>query len=152
MVVGLRERGAEVAKSEAVDEALALEMLKSLVDRDQPAVAVLLSGDGGFKEHLVPDDGQGLGAEVLCFSCIASPEAEADSPWFRWPRQIPVKLDPWCPPALTYRQELTDSGTPRIARESEPLDLKKVGPRCSRGCVARQSGGSRRRGPVYAVG
>jgi hypothetical protein len=48
MIVDLYERGAESGKEQAVDDALALQMLASLVDREQPAVAVLISGDGGF--------------------------------------------------------------------------------------------------------
>ncbi len=33
-----------------VDQVLMLEMMNSVVDRDKPAVAVLLSGDGGFED------------------------------------------------------------------------------------------------------
>jgi len=33
-----------------VDQVLMLEMMNSVVDRDNPAVAVLLSGDGGFED------------------------------------------------------------------------------------------------------
>ncbi len=49
MIIDLQERGALSGKEQGVDEALQLEMMNSLVDRDVPAVAVLLSGDGGLR-------------------------------------------------------------------------------------------------------
>lgn len=68
LVVGLQERGAESGREQGVDEALKVEMMNSVLDRDRPAVAVLLSGDGGFRDTLDRMLKHGWGVEVLCFS------------------------------------------------------------------------------------
>jgi hypothetical protein len=121
MIVDLQERGAQSGKEIAVDEALELEMLKSVLDRDKPAVAVLVSGDGGFRPTLDRMLNAGWGVEVLSFSKGFSSKlvqiARGTSGRGKY-----VRLDPWYN-QLTYRQELTDTA-PRLVRESEPLDLK----------------------------
>lgn len=122
MVVGLQERGAESGKEIAVDEALKLEMLMSVVDREPPAVAVLLSGDGGYRSILDRMLKRGWGVEVLSFSKGLSPKL-VQIAHGTGGRGKYVKLDPWYE-QLTYRQELLDTG-PQVGRRSEPLDLRR---------------------------
>jgi hypothetical protein len=83
-IVDLQERGASSGKEQGVDQALQLEMMNSVVDRDKPAVAVLLTRDGGFRHR---STGCSRTAGGLRFSasrrasrrsCSASPKAPAD--------------------------------------------------------------------------
>ena len=121
LVVGLHERGAASGKEQAVDEALALEMLASGMDRDPPAVAVLLSGDGGFKQHVDRLLKKGWGVEVCCFSNGFSKTLKRISVGTSG-RGKYIELDTWYH-QLTYRQELGEDGLPRVVRRSDPLDL-----------------------------
>ncbi|MEX2032712.1 MAG: NYN domain-containing protein [Dehalococcoidia bacterium] len=122
VIVDLQERGAESGREVAVDEAISLEMLKSVIDRDQPAVAVLLSGDGDFREIVDRMLRKQWGVEVLSFSKGFSSRlvqiARGSGGRGKY-----VKLDDWYL-QLTYLQELDEFG-PRIDRASEPLDLSK---------------------------
>jgi uncharacterized LabA/DUF88 family protein len=122
MIVGLQERGAESGKEQAVDEALALEMLTSLVDREQPAVAVLLSGDGGFRPYVDRLLKKGWGVEVCCFSKGFSSKLTRIATGSGG-RGKYVRLDPWYF-QLTYLQQLRIDGIPELTRPSEPLDLR----------------------------
>jgi hypothetical protein len=119
LIIDLQERGAESGKEQAVDEALELEMMKSLWDRrEAPAVAVVLSGDGGFKGTLDRMLEGGWGVEVLSFSRGFSRKLQQIARGSGG-RGKYVKLDPW------YRQlvYLQDFDGPLI-RETDPLDLK----------------------------
>jgi len=122
MVVGLQERGAQSGKEVAVDEALKLAMLESVIDREPPAVAVLLSGDGGYRSTLDRLLKRGWGVEVLSFSKGLSPKL-VQIAHGTGGRGKYVKLDPWYN-QLTYRQELLDTG-PHVVRQSEPLDIAR---------------------------
>ena len=68
LIVDLQERGAESGKEQGVDAGLRLEMMTSVLDRDVPAVAVLLTGDGGFREFADRMIAKQWGVEVLSFS------------------------------------------------------------------------------------
>lgn len=68
----LFERGAASGKEQAVDQALQVQMLRALVDEQQPQVAVLLTGDGrgyadgvGFHADLKRLYDKGWAIEVL---------------------------------------------------------------------------------------
>lgn len=122
MIVGLQERGAESGKEQAVDEALALEMLSSVLDREQPAVAVLLSGDGDFRPFVDRMLKARWGVEVCCFSKGFSPKLTRIAVGSGG-RGKYVKLDPWYL-QLTYLQELDENGAPRVIRPSLPLDIR----------------------------
>lgn len=122
VIVDLQERGADTGKEIAVDEALKLEMANSALDRDQPAVAVLLSGDGDFRDTLDRMLKKGWGVEVLSFSKGFSGRLRQIAHG-TYGRGKYVKLDDWYY-QLSYRQELDEIG-PKIVRESLPLDLSK---------------------------
>jgi hypothetical protein len=68
ITVGLQERGAATGKEQGVDPAIQLEMMTSVLDRTTPAVAVLISGDGDFREYADRMLDKGWGVEVLCFA------------------------------------------------------------------------------------
>lgn len=72
--VELQERGAESGKEQGVDQALRLKMLESLVDYEEPAVAVLLTGDGGFAGDAQRLLRGGWGVEVLSWKANLSGE------------------------------------------------------------------------------
>lgn len=119
LIVDLQERGAESGKEQAVDEVLELEMMKSLWDRrEAPAVAVLLSGDGGFKETLDRMLDGGWGVEVLSFSKGFSTKLQQIARG-SGERGKYVKLDPWYP-QLVYLQDFDGP----LIRSADPLDLK----------------------------
>jgi hypothetical protein len=119
MIIDLQERGAQSGKEQAVDEALELQMMKSLWDRrESPAVAVLLSGDGGFKETLGRMLDGGWGVEVLSFSTGFSPKLQQIAHGSGG-RGKYVKLDPWYK-QLVYLQDFDGP----LIRETDPLDLK----------------------------
>jgi hypothetical protein len=114
--VELQERGADSGREQAVDEALQLHMLRSLADRHPPAVAVLLTGDGGFRQDVDRMLGAGWGVEVLSFSGGFSQQLRRISAGHGG-RGKYVELDDWYK-QLTYLQQ-TD-GT--ITRAHEALD------------------------------
>jgi len=117
LIVDLQERGAYSGKEQAVDQVLQLEMMNSIIDRDSPAVAVLLSGDGGFRPTVGRMLKQGWGVEVLSFSNGFSPklrnlDAETGG------QAKAITLDAWYR-QLIYLQALTGG----IIRATDPLDL-----------------------------
>ncbi|MFZ2112926.1 MAG: NYN domain-containing protein [Solirubrobacteraceae bacterium] len=74
VIIDLQERGAESGKEQGVDQALKLEMMNSIVDREQAAVMVLLSGDGGFLDTVERALNKGWGSK-----CSRSPRASLQS-------------------------------------------------------------------------
>jgi hypothetical protein len=118
MIVDLQERGAQSGREQGVDQALQLEMMNSLVDRERPAIAVLLTGDGGYRPYCDRLLKKGWGVEVLCFSKGFSPKLQqiARSSGGRGKY---IKLDNWYR-QLTYLQ--APDGT--IIRHADPLDLR----------------------------
>lgn len=118
MIVDLQERGAESGKEQGVDQALQLEMMNSLVDREKPAVAVVLTGDGHFRPYVDRMLKNGWGVEVLSFSKGFSPKlvqiARGSGGRGKY-----VRLDPWYK-QLTYLQ----SPDGEIIRRSDALDLR----------------------------
>jgi uncharacterized LabA/DUF88 family protein len=118
VLVDLQERGAQSGKEQGVDQALQLEMMNSLVDRDKPAVAVLLTGDGGFKPSVDRLLAKGWGVEVLCFSKGFSNKLTRIARGSAG-RGKYVKLDPWYK-QLTYLQ----SPDGEIVRHAELLDMR----------------------------
>jgi NYN domain len=119
LIVDLQERGAASGKEQGVDQALQLEMMNSLVDRETPAVAVLLTGDGDFRPSVDRLLKHGWGVEVLCFSKGFSPKLQKIATGSGG-RGKYVKLDPWYR-QLTYLQ--APDGT--ILRHADVMDLKK---------------------------
>lgn len=117
MTVDLQERGAQSGKEVAVDTALENEMLKSLVDREKPAVAILLSGDGGYRPTLDRMLKRGWGVEVLSFSNGFSSKLQQIARGSGG-RGKYVRLDPWYK-QLVYLQEIGG----RAIRHTDPLDL-----------------------------
>ena len=117
LIVDLQERGAASGKEQGVDQALQLEMMRSLVDRKNPAVAVLLTGDGGFRPDVDRLLDGGWGVEVLSFSNGFSPKLRKIAVGHGG-RGKYVDLDPWYD-RLTYLQ---DPGW-KIVRPAKPLDL-----------------------------
>jgi hypothetical protein len=115
--IELQERGAESGKEQAVDEALQVHMLRSLADRT-PAVAVLLSGDGGFYDDVKRLLDAGWGVEVLCFGASMSKRLRSISTGFSG-RGKYVDLDAWYT-QLVYLQGLEEG---QVIRHSEQLDL-----------------------------
>ena len=113
----VQERGAQSGKEVAVDEALQLEMMNSVIDRDDPAVAVLLTGDGGFRPYADRMLKKGWGVEVLCFSKGFSTRLQQIARGSGG-RGKYVRLDPWYS-QLTYLQELGGG----VVRPSDLLDL-----------------------------
>ena len=117
LIVDLQERGAASGKEQGVDQALQLEMMRSLVDRKKPAVAVLLTGDGGFRADVDRLLDAGWGVEVLSFSNGFSPKLRRISTGHGG-RGKYVDLDPWYD-QLTYLQ---DVGW-KVVRPAKQLDL-----------------------------
>lgn len=117
LIVDVQERGAQSGKEVAVDEALQLEMMNSVVDRDQPAVAVLLTGDGDFRPYLDRMLRNGWGVEVLSFSKGFSTRLQQIARGSGG-RGKYVRLDPWYK-QLTYLQELGGG----VIRRNDALDL-----------------------------
>lgn len=115
--IELQERGAESGKEQGVDQALQVHMLRSLVDREHPAVAVLLSGDGGYYEDVKRMLDAGWGVEILCFGRSFSRRLR-DLSKQSFGRAKYVDLDGWYR-QLVYLQGLDD----RTIRPSDPLDL-----------------------------
>jgi hypothetical protein len=116
--IELQERGAESGKEQAVDEALQLEMLRSVLDRgDKPAVAVLLSGDGDFYEDAKRMIDAGWGVEILCFGSSFARKLQGLSKTSHG-RAKYVNLDKWYP-QLVYLQGFDEE----IMRPADPLDL-----------------------------
>lgn len=93
-------------------------MMNSVIDRDQPAVAVLLSGDGDFLDAVERMLKKGWGVEVLSFSNGFSPRLKAIATGHAG-RGKYIILDNWYN-QLVYLQGLDETG---ILRPSEPLDL-----------------------------
>jgi len=115
--VELQERGQQSGKEQAVDEAIQLHMMRSLADRiESPAVAVVLTGDGGFNEDIYRLLDNGWGVEVLSFSCGFNPVLRTIGTGHGG-RGKYVELDPWYR-HLTYLQDTTG----KIIRPSDPLD------------------------------
>ena len=113
-----QERGAESGKEQAVDEALQLHMLRSLADRrDKPAVAVLLSGDGGFEPDVKRLLAAGWGVEILCFGESLSKKLRRLA-LNSHGRAKYVELDQWYR-QLVYLQGLDE----QIMRPADSLDL-----------------------------
>jgi hypothetical protein len=117
VVIDLQERGAVSGREQGVDEALQLEMMNSLADRDPPAVAVLLTGDGGFRPTVDRLLKRGWGVEVLSFSRGFSRKLRGIATGSGG-RGKYVELDPWYE-QLTFLQDV--GGT--IIRRPDPLDL-----------------------------
>jgi len=116
--VELQERGTETGKEQAVDEALQLHMLRSVLDRgDSPAVAVILTGDGGYHGDIQRMLDAGWGVEILCFGCSFSRKLRNMAKESHG-RAKYVDLDGWYH-QLVYLQGL-DEG---ILRPAETLDL-----------------------------
>ena len=72
--VQLYERGAQSHKEQAVDEVLQVDMLRQVIDNDDPQIAVLLTGDGagydsgaGFHADLERMHKKGWGIEVIAW-------------------------------------------------------------------------------------
>jgi hypothetical protein len=115
--IELQERGAESGKEQAVDEALQLEMLRSVIDRDKPAVAVLLSGDKDFYDDVKRMLDAGWGVEILCFGgSFARKLRKLSTQSFG--RAKYVDLDEWYP-QLVYLQGFDEE----IMRPADALDL-----------------------------
>lgn len=115
--VELQERGESSGREQAVDEAIQLHMMRSLVDRiKEPAVAVVLTGDGGFKQDIDRLLDNGWGVEVLSFSCGFNPILRTIGTGHGG-RGKYVALDPWYD-QLTYLQDTTG----KIIRPSATLD------------------------------
>jgi hypothetical protein len=115
--VELQERGEYGGKEQAVDEAIQLHMMRSLADRTTtPAVAVVLTGDGGFKQDIDRLLDHGWGVEVLSFSCGFNPVLRAVGTGHGGRGKF-VELDPWYD-QLTYLQDTAGN----ILRPSRPLD------------------------------
>lgn len=115
--VELQERGAESGKEQAVDEALQLHMLRSLADREEPAVAVLVSGDGGFEPDIKRLLTAGWGVEILCFGDSLSKRLR-NLATNSHGRAKYVDLNRWYS-QLVYLQGLDEE----IMRPAGPLDL-----------------------------
>lgn len=115
--IELQERGEESGKEQGVDEALQVEMLRSVLDRQPPAVAVLLSGDGDFYDDVVRMLEAGWGVETLSFSKGFSGRLRSIATGFSG-RGKYIDLDRWYD-QLVYLQGLGDA----ILRPSELLDL-----------------------------
>lgn len=117
LIVDLQERGAASGKEQGVDQALKLEMMNSVIDRAVPAVAVLLTGDGGFKDAVDRMIAKGWGVEVLSFSNGLSfmLKQVTSAPGGRGKY---IELDPWYD-QLTYLQDINGD----TERPSKPLDL-----------------------------
>lgn len=118
IIVDLQERGAQSGKEQGVDQALQLQMMNSLVDREIPAVAVLLTGDGGFRPYVDRLIKNGWGVEVLCFSRGFSPKLQQIARGSGG-RGKYVRLDGWYD-QLTYLQSPDGS----IIRYADPLELR----------------------------
>lgn len=113
----LFERGAASGKEQAVDQALQVHMLRTLADSDNPAVAVLLTGDGkgfsdgvGFHSDLARMHKKGWGIEVISWnhSC-----AGALKTWASQAGEF-IPLDNYMD-SVTFQQNVTNS---------KPLNLK----------------------------
>jgi hypothetical protein len=116
--IELQERGAESGKEQAVDEALQLQMLRSVLDRgDRPAVAVLLSGDKDFYEDVKRMLDRGWGVEILCFGGSLSRRLRNLATKSHG-RAKYVDLDGWYR-QLVYLQGLDEE----IMRPADPLNL-----------------------------
>jgi hypothetical protein len=116
--VELQERGAESGKEQAVDEALQLYMLRSLADRgNDPAVAVVLSGDGGFEPDVKRLLAAGWGVEILCFGDSLASKLRRLSTKSNG-RAKYVDLDNYYR-QLVYLQGLDEA----LMRPADPLDL-----------------------------
>lgn len=114
--VELFERGAESGKEQAVDEVLRLKMMHALVDHD-PAVAVLLTGDGHFLPEVERMLDGGWGVEVLSFEDNLNRDLRAIATG-RGGRGKYVLLDPW------YRQLVyLEGGLLSPPRSRYPLDM-----------------------------
>jgi hypothetical protein len=114
--IDLFERGADSGKEQAVDQALQLEMLRSLADH-QPCVAVVLSGDGGFAGDIERLLDKGWGVEALAFGASMSHKLRRIAVGHNG-RGKYVDLDPWYR-QLVYLQGLQEE----ILRPADPLDL-----------------------------
>ena len=118
LIVDLQERGAGSGKEQGVDQALQLEMMNSVIDRSEPAVAVLLSGDGGFRPAVDRMLKSGWGVEVLSFRDGFSPRLRRISVGHGG-RGKYVELDDWYE-QLTYLQDPDGA----VIRHSSALDMK----------------------------
>lgn len=117
VTIALFERGAESGKEQAVDEALQLEMLWTLADTQPPAVAVVVSGDGGFLPDIERLLGAGWGVEVLAFGGSLSGKLKTIATGWSG-RGKYVDLDGW------YRQLVYLQGREEeILRPADALDL-----------------------------
>ena len=114
--IDLHERGAESGREQAVDEALQLQMLRSLADFD-PAVAVVLSGDGGYIPDIQRLLEKGWGVEVLAFKGSMNRRLKQIATGYSG-RGKYVELDGWYQ-QLVYLQGLEEE----ILRPADPLNL-----------------------------
>jgi hypothetical protein len=116
LIIDLQERGAQTGKEQGVDQALQLEMMNSVIDRDTPAVAVLLTGDGGFRSSVDRMLRRGWGVEVLSFSRGFARNLRGIARNSHG-RGKYVDLDPWYR-QLVYLQDINGGAI----RHTEPLD------------------------------
>ncbi len=116
--VELQERGGESGKEQGVDQALQLHMLRSVLDREKsPAVAVVLTGDGGYRPDIERMLNAGWGVEILCFGESFSRKLRSLARESHG-RAKYVDLDDWYS-QVVYLQGL-DEG---ILRPADALDL-----------------------------
>lgn len=118
LMVDLQERGAASNREQGVDKALQLEMMNSVVDREIPAVAVVLTGDGDFRPYVDRMLNKGWGVEVLSFSNGFSPRLRRIAVGHAGHGKY-VEMDPWYE-QLTYLQNPDG----RILRRAQKLDLR----------------------------
>lgn len=114
----LFERGAASGKEQAVDQALQVQMLRTLVDEQSPQIAVLLTGDGkgyadgvGFHADLERLYEKGWAIEVLSW------EDSCARPLKEWVQSVGcfIRLDDYID-SIVFEQ-----GTTKV----KPLNLKK---------------------------
>jgi uncharacterized LabA/DUF88 family protein len=103
VLIELQERGAESGKEQGVDQALQLAMMNTVLDNDDPAVAVVLTGDHGFLPSIERMLKRGWGVEVLSFSNGFSPQLKKIATGHGG-RGRYVELHPWYE-QLTYLQD-----------------------------------------------
>jgi hypothetical protein len=92
--------------------------MTSVIDRKPPAVAVLITGDGGFREYADRMLDNGWGVEALCFSDGFSPKLKGITSGHGG-RGKYVVLDDWYD-QLTYLED-----EDKVLRKSKRLNLKE---------------------------
>lgn len=114
--IELFERGAETGREQAVDQALQVEMLRSMADYD-PCVAVVLTGDGGFVGDIERLLKAGWGVEVLAFAKCMNRKLKRIATGYSG-RGKYVELEGWYR-QLVYLQGLEEE----ILRPADALNL-----------------------------